>query len=477
MSIVYETALRTKLHTLECHFTWALIKDDLDLPSILNRLDEQLKLDEGGKKRLAQTYNALAYVKFLQGLQIESLSNLITSVKLHKECHKDEFHKALIVTYGNLAWINYHMKNYTECEINLQKVKNINENISSVSLSVPEVLDEKGWTFLKFSSKYYERAKECFKKALDLEPEDGELNAGYAIALYRTEYGKFTIENSPTIKQLRRAIETNPDDDVLKVLLALRLSKYNSVDEAEKLVKEALERSPYHPHVMRYVGKFFRNRGSENSGISILSKALELSPYSSFIHHQLALCYEMKKIQLLQEAYHHARSSWVQQTRDQIIYHLEMATTHAPCFITAMSDLALHYGERREIQRAEDMFQLTFKTAKEKNDNLHVVHFYYAEFQLYTIKCEALAIKHYMECLKWSPGSPEGKKSARGLTKIAWKWINKNTQDAEAYGILGFIHKEKGEKSQAIDCYEKALSYGDNDEYLTNLCALRLSIQ
>ncbi|XP_057214198.1 interferon-induced protein with tetratricopeptide repeats 5-like [Triplophysa rosa] len=477
MSMDYETALRTKLHQLECHFTWALIKDDLDLPSILNRLDEQLKLDVGKKERLAQTYTALAYVKFLQGLQKKSLSNLMTSVKLYKECHEEEFHKALIVTYGNLAWINYHMKNYTECESYLQKVEKINENISSESSSVPEVLGEKGWTFLKFSCKYYERAKECFKKALDLEPEDGEWNAGYAIALYRTEYGKFTIENSPTIKQLRRAIETNPDDDVLKIFLAMKLAIYKRYREAVSLVEEALERSPDHPHVLRYAGKFFRNKRSLDRGIDLLSKALEQSPNSSLIHHQLALCYEMNKIRLLQEGNHHTRSSWVQQIRDQIIYHLEMATTHAPCFIKAMSDLALHYGERREIPRAEEMFQMSFKTAKEKNDNLHVVHFYYAEFQLYGNRCEVLAIKHYMECLKMSPGSPEGQKSARSLRKIAEKRIYKNAQDEEAYGILGFIHKEKGEKSKAIECYEKALSYGDNDEYLTNLCALRQSMQ
>ncbi|KAA0701417.1 Interferon-induced protein with tetratricopeptide repeats 1 [Triplophysa tibetana] len=474
----HDTVLKIKLDQLECHFTWALIKDDLDLPSVLNRLDEQLKLDYDKKETLARTYNALAYVKFLQGFLEETLSSLMTSVQLYKECHEEEFHKALIVTYGNLAWINYHMKNYTECESYLQKVQKINKNFSSESLSVPEVIGEKGWTFLKFSRKYYERAKECFKKALDLKPEDGELNAGYAIALYRTEYEEFTIENSTVIKQLRRAIETNPDDDVLKVLLAIRLSKYKrkKYREADSLVDEAIERSPDHPHVMRYAGKFFRYRGCVDRGIALLTKALEYSPNSSLTHHQLALCYKRKKIQLLQEGNHHARSSRVQQIRDQIIFHLEMATTHAPCFITAISDLALHYGEQCEIPRAEEMFQMIFKTAKEKNDNLHVVHFYYAEFQLYCNRREALAIKHYMECLKIHQDSPEGQKSARGLRKIAWKRIYKNTQDGEAYGILGFIHKEKGEKSQAVECYEKALSYGDNDEYLTILCALRLSI-
>ncbi|XP_065098659.1 interferon-induced protein with tetratricopeptide repeats 5-like [Paramisgurnus dabryanus] len=477
MSMDRERVLRTKLHQLECHFTWALIKEDIDLPDLLNRLEEQLKLDYGKKEALGRGYCALAYVKFLQGFQEEALNNLMTSVKLYIECHEEEFHKILIVTYGNLAWVNYHMKNYTECESYLQKLQTIDEKHSTEASSVPEVLGEKGWTFLKFSHKYYERAKECFKKGLELEPEDSECNTGYAIALFRTEHGGFTYTNSPTIKQLRRAIEINPDDDVLKVLLAMRLVIYKRCDEAEILVENALERSPDHPHVMRYVGKFFRSRGCVDRSIPLLNKALEKSPNSSFIHHQLALCYKIKKIQLLQEGNHHTKTSQVQQIRDQIIYHLEMAATHAPCFITAMSDLALHYGERREIPRAEELFQMTFQTAKEKNDNLYLVSFYYAEFQLHCKRCEALAIEHYMQCLKLCPGSPEGKKSCNSLKKIAEKRTRENTQDGEAYAILGFLHKEKGENLQAIVCYEKALSYVENDEYLRILGDLRMSMQ
>ncbi|XP_056627909.1 interferon-induced protein with tetratricopeptide repeats 5-like [Triplophysa dalaica] len=470
--MVHERDQRTKLDQLECDFTWALRKDDIDF----NRLNEKLKLHVEKKEDLTHTYNALAYVKFLQGFLEEALSNLMTSLKLYKECHVEEFHKSLIVTHGNLAWINYHMKNYTECESYLQKVLKINENMSSESSSVPEVLGEKGWTFRRFSYKYHEKSKECFKKALDLEPEVGKWNAGYAIALYRTEYGEFTIENSPVIKQLRRAIETNPDDDIFKICLALQLGIYKSYEEAERWVEKALESSPDHPDVLTYAGKFFGKKGNVDRDIALMRHALELSPYSALTHHQLALCYKKKKIQLLQKGNHHVRGPEVQQIRDKIIYHLEMATTHATGFFKAMSDLALHYGEQHDVSRAEEMFHMTFETAKEKNDNLHVVHFDYAEFQFHCKRDEVLAIKHYMECLKMNPGSYEGKRSENNLKRIAEERINKNTQVGKAYGILGFIHKEKGEKSQAIECYEKALSYGENYEYLTNLCTLRLSI-
>ncbi|XP_042623364.1 interferon-induced protein with tetratricopeptide repeats 10 [Cyprinus carpio] len=472
-----DRTLRTKLLQLECHFTWALKKDDIDLKDILNRLQEQIKLYLGKKDELARTYSALAYVQFLLEFHEEAHNNLMTSVKLLMECHQDEFHKTLIVTYGNLAWLNYHMKNYTECEGYLKKLQKINETFPTECSSIPEVLGEKGWTFLKFSRKYYNRAKECFRKALELEPEEGDWNAGYAIALYRTEYESFTVENSPTIKQLRRAIDTNPEDDVLKVLLSMRLIVYKRYKEADSLVEKALERSPDHPHVMRYVAKFFRSQGSVDRSIALLKRALESSPNSSFIHHQLALCYKLKKIQLMQEQSHHAKGSRIQQIRNQCIYHLEKATSLTASFISAMSDLALLYGENQDMSRAEELFQVTFKAAGEKNDNLHVVNFFYAEFQLYCHRCEPLAVKHYMECLKINPDSVEGKRSSCSLKKIADKRIQRNLLEGEAYGILGFLHKLKGEKRQAIECYEKALSYEDNDEFLSNLSELRLSLQ
>ena len=51
----------------------------------------------------------------------------------------------------------------------------------------PEVYGEMAWTYFKFSRSYYPKAIDCFRKALELQPDDIEWNAGFAIALYRTE--------------------------------------------------------------------------------------------------------------------------------------------------------------------------------------------------------------------------------------------------------------------------------------------------
>ncbi|ROL48445.1 Interferon-induced protein with tetratricopeptide repeats 5 [Anabarilius grahami] len=460
-----------KLDHLECHFTWDIKKDELDTANLISRLEEQDKLDLGGDEGAARAQCSLGYVKFLLGLKEEALNHLLKSETLIKENLGDNCDKTLIVTYGNFAWINYHMKNYTECESYLMKLQEIKETFPTEFSSVPEVLGEKGWAYLKFSRKYYDRAVEFFQKAVELDPENSEWNAGYAIALYHIETNTHTEScpvDSPAIKQLRQALNINPYDDVLKVLLGLKLLSCSKslMNESEILVETALNGSPEHPHIMRYVAMFLRNQGSVDRSIAILKKALERSPDSGFIHHQLAMCYKTKKINLQVEKKGKVE---VDRARNQIIYHLEKATSLKASFIFAMCELAFHYGESRDLLKAEEVFDKTFKTAKEKNEHLHVVHFYYAQFQLYSNRCEDLAIRHYQECLSMAPQTTDGTRSAKKLKNIANKRLKVNQDDWEANEILGFVYQKKGEM------FESSTNISDNeenDEFLSNLCEL-----
>ncbi|KAF5894150.1 interferon-induced protein with tetratricopeptide repeats 5-like, partial [Clarias magur] len=254
-----DTVLKNRLLQLECHFTWGLNKNDTDFKDLQIRLEEQLKLDLGKETGGSHTYSYMGFVKFLLGSNTEALSYFEKSVELTKSQGND-CDKLLVIAYGDLAWLHYHMGHFAECESYLNKFGDIKEKYPSVPYA--EVLGEKGWTFLKCSRKYYDMAKECFNEALKLNPEDGELNAGLAIVLYRIAHILHDSTDSNVIDQLRRAIATNPDNDVLKVLLALKLTVQQDYHEAESLVEQALQRSPEHPHVIRYVGIYLRNQGS-----------------------------------------------------------------------------------------------------------------------------------------------------------------------------------------------------------------------
>ncbi|XP_051750069.1 interferon-induced protein with tetratricopeptide repeats 5 isoform X1 [Ctenopharyngodon idella] len=458
-----EGVLKTKLLQQECHFTWSLREEDFVLCDLLNRLEEQIQL-ESREPRVTRAYSSFGFVQYLYGNQQEALANLQKSVQLAEEYYRDS-DEALIVTYGDLAWLHYHMNDFSTCQEYLRQLERIHTKFSEGFTHTVEVLREKGWVFLKFSHKYYNAARECFRQALEMNPDDSDLNTGYAIALYRTTNETSDPSDSPTIKQLRRAIQLNPDEAVLLVLLALRMLHNRDdgkmLDAALQMVIMALLKSPENPHVFRYTAKFCRQLGNMDPAIALLEKALISTPSSAFIHHQLAMCYKSKKIFLEMNYRTHGKkeSYEIQQYLQKCIYHLEKAVSLKPTFIYAMADLAVHYGQLGTTRyfKAERLFEEAFKIANEKQD-LQAVHCFYGQYQLYSKRSEQLAIYHFMEGLRLQPKSEQGKLCEKNLNKVIERV--KNPNNSEVCAIQGFIHEVKGENLKAEEFYERALRNG-----------------
>uniref|UniRef100_A0A673JAY2 Uncharacterized LOC107712133 n=1 Tax=Sinocyclocheilus rhinocerous TaxID=307959 RepID=A0A673JAY2_9TELE len=430
--------LKSKLLLQECHFTWSL-KDDFVLCDLLNRLEEQIQL-ECKEARVTRAYNSLGFVQYLYGNQQEALANLQKSVELAKEHYKDS-DEVLIVTYGDLAWLHYHINEFSKCEEYLRELERICRKVSGRFTYTVEVLREKGWTFLKFSNKYSHAAKECFRQALEMNPDDSDLNAGYAIALYRTTKDTPDSSDSPTIKQLERAIELNPDDAVLLLLLALRMlnNRDKTFEPALKKVIVALRMSPENPHVIRYTAKFFRQLGNMDIAINLLEDALQATPNSAFIHHQLAMMHDE-----------------IQQYLDQCIYHLDRAISLKPSFVNAVADLALHHGQLGSF-KADRLFEEAFKLAYNEKKHLQAVHFLCGQYQLYYKRSEPLAFQHFMQGLRLQPESELGKlceDKLKTMMQHRIKWL-KSPDDGMVCGIQGFIHEVKGEKLKAEEFYER----------------------
>lgn len=353
------------------------------------------------------------------------------------------------MAYGDLAWLQYRMKCFSECESYLGKIRSIEQKFPDSPLGVHhEVLGQKAWAFFKFSRKYYNQAKDCFEKALELEPRNAQWNCGYAFVLNRIETHGNGVPKLLTMKQLRKAIEVDPENDELKALLAVTLAESTEHDEGEKLMEEALEGSPNSPNVIRYVGKFLRAFGSVERSIALLKRALEKSPTSGFIHHQLALCYKRKKNDLkdglkLSEGCQNTSEACdeIQRLRSQCIYHLDKATELKCGFIIAMTELAIQYSEDGKLDCAEELFQQTLQIAEEKNESLQYVYLCYAQFQQYRKRSLSDAITYYMECLKIDEDTKDGKKSAKHLKKINDRQSSKRPGSGQAKRT--FVRKEE----------------------------------
>uniref|UniRef100_A0A3Q0SCB4 Interferon-induced protein with tetratricopeptide repeats 5 n=1 Tax=Amphilophus citrinellus TaxID=61819 RepID=A0A3Q0SCB4_AMPCI len=453
------SALLSRLQQLQCHFTWDLKKESVDLEDLSTRLQNDIQLQLGKPGAVAHSYNFLAYVRY--SFSKEALSHLNQSEETITERYADESERRLIVTYGDMAWLKYHTGDYTHFLLFLQ----LKYTTGSSTSLLPEVYGEKAWTYLKFSRSSLSKAIDCFRKALEVQTHDSEWNAGYAIALFRTELVKNLEEGeeSPAIKQLRFALEVNPDDAVLQAMLAVKLVVYKKFHEAKDLVKKALETDPDNPHVIRYIGKYFRMLDQLDESIDMLERALKRADQSPFIHHQLALCYKRKKIAEQSRKPFRAVRYW----RRICIRHLEEAVKIRPSFVLASTDLALLYAEERDIRRAENIFLQCLQKFPEFEESLcQTFHQRYADFHLYHKKNEVEAIAHYT------------KVSFRRLKQIAERRLSKNRGDGEAHALLGQVAKAEGNKKKAAEFYEKALDCDvDNAEYLSALCELRMELQ
>ncbi|XP_048843002.1 interferon-induced protein with tetratricopeptide repeats 1B-like [Brienomyrus brachyistius] len=478
MALNQETSLKIKLIQLQCHFTWGLRKEDTDLSNLQNRLEDDINFsspDQAGGKHL---FSYLAFVNYLQDQPEEALANL-AKAEDHIRKHNKECEKMLIVTYGNFAWLYYHLNDHAKSMSYLEKVEDIKQRFPTQSPTAfhAEVYGEMGWTFLMYSKTYHEKAKECFEKALKEYPDNPDWNCGYATALYRVESESNTTADSPATKQLRRALELSPGDSYIMALLGLKLADCGILNEAEELIEQALMISPTNPHVMRYVAKFFRRYGSMDKAINLVNCALEKTPNSAFLHHQIAVCYRNKRINLCRNGGRNNNREEVEHLLLLAIHHFEKAIEMKSSFVTAITDLALLHAEKRNLTKAEELFQEAFQVARAKNDDLQDVHKSYGDFQLYHKRSVSLAIEHYMKGCQIRKDNRAGEQCVQKLEMIAKRRIDRNPSDGEAFGILGYVNKLRGDKLQAIECYEKALLHSPgNGEFLTALCDLRLSL-
>lgn len=433
-------------------------------------------------------YNLLAYIMHLKGDYTEAIDNLKKAEESIEDRNPDTRGKRSLVTFGNYAWIYFYMNQYENAEKYIEKVNQIYDELKKLpngTDKIAEIYGEQGWARLKFCAEYYEKAKECFEKALELDPEDPEWCSGHATAVYRLhglEVVKSEETGYETLQVLQHAVEKNPRDVVLKALTALQLQELKRDKEGRTYVEQALQQAPDLPYVHRYVAKFYRKAGLIDEALSVLQKALDLMPTSGFIHHQIGLCYRQKMIKLKelektnpQLRYRHKKE--MDEVVNKAIYHFEKTLEYKKKFVYAHSDLANMYCEVKEYQKADDTYKQVLQFPNLTDEEKQQIHLKYAQFQEYHMKCKAEAIEHYKKCLQISFSSLNRDNSEKALKRLAERMIKVYPPQASGFELLGFVYRNKGNVQDAIECYEEALKYEPgNAEYLSELCDLKLKI-
>ncbi|KAM8780291.1 interferon-induced protein with tetratricopeptide repeats 1-like [Rhynchonycteris naso] len=465
-----EDQVKDRLEQLRCHFTWKLPIEDSELTDLESRVFDEIEFLD--TKFNVGIYHLLAYVRHLKGQNKEALESLKEAEDLLQPENAGQSDVRRLVTWGNYAWLYYHMGRPAEAQIYLDKVESTCKKFASASrytVECPEMDCEEGWALLKCGGKGYERAKACFEKALEAEPENPEFNTGYAIITYRLDRFNQTTEvpGAFSLDPLKRAVQLNPEDSYIKALLALKLQDVGQEDEGEKYIEEALNNTSSQAYVFRYVAMFYRRKGSSDKSLQFLKMALQATPSSAFLHHQIGICYRSKIIEIKKAA------NWQPRGRDRenidriarlAISHFEFAVEQKPTFEIAYINLADMYIEIGNCIKAEDIYQKVLHMKSLEEEKLQEIYLYYGRFQEFQRKSEVDAITYYLKAIKIGKPSFVRNKSISALEKLVSKKLQRNASDIESLSILGLLHKLKGEMNQALECYECALRLAVNSE-------------
>ncbi|XP_062381910.1 interferon-induced protein with tetratricopeptide repeats 5-like [Sardina pilchardus] len=421
-----------KLKNLECLFTWDVNKDDInDLEGVPEKLLDRVKYCP---RRYHGTYfNILAFVSHLQGRTDTALEYLAKSEAVLKEEKRDE--AEFLVTYSSFAWLHHHLGNMKDMETYLGKVKSIGDGGETA------VEAEKGWSFLRFGPKFYPRAKESFQKALEAKPDSISYNVGYAIVLYRLEGlvrkdVRVKPKDSPAAKQLQRALDLDPTDAEVMVLLALKHQTYNA-SKSRELVLTALEKCPDMPQIIRYVGAYFRRDNSTAESIAILEEAAKRAPNSSFVYHQMGLCYWQEMINMKTSGAWRTGSAQVKDAAAKSIRLFRKTVELKPSNTHAWVHLAEAYAESRQLEKAEPIFTRLISDERLTDAERQHCHTKYGNFLMYQRKDDARAVEQLKKAYRIRVDTKDRSQARDKLKKIANRRSGRRGRESD--DILAFL--------------------------------------
>ncbi|XP_040218039.1 interferon-induced protein with tetratricopeptide repeats 5-like [Rana temporaria] len=398
MSDIIKNSVMDHLLKLQCHFTWNLLGEDVDIDSVEERLNDQLVyLPDATKHRM---YNFLAYLKHLKGDHEEAMIQLQKAeAHIQESSITEDSDVRRTVMYGNFAWVFYHQNQFIKSSTYAEKVDTILKQYESPPEKNTLLLDrygEQGWAYLSFTGKYYQCALECFEQALKLDPEDPEMNSGHAMAVYRMEgfsYSRNTENRSFPL--LERAVNLNPRDTVLKVLLAVKCQHMKKYDQGAMLIEQALQEQPESPYVLRNVAIFYRKDKKINEAIAMLKKAVSLTPNSITVHYQLAKCY--KDLIRMPTDYNKQQNA---EAIANAIFHSEKAVELNRSSVGPHILLAQVYMKANEHQKAKEEFYKTLNMNDIDSQQKQELHFYWALHLKHLRGSESEAVRHFKEVIE-----------------------------------------------------------------------------
>ena len=385
-----DQSLEAELKQLECHFTWNLEASVQKISWLEEAIEFQMKYNSEVWNPAA--HNFLAFIAAMKNSLPDALKHLAAAKEAsHKTCHQEHN----LVLYSNYAWVYFKMNNQQKAKSYLDKVQKIScetQGRDYASQVNPEVLAEKGWTLFICRFDHYTNAATCLKEALTSRPDHVQWTLACAIVLVRFEwkYNRhdcFTPKIMEGEKLLRRTLELDPENSMASILLALRYQIKQQKEEAWLHLKKALLKASDHPTIQKYWGQYLEREGSPESldeAMRVIEEALIINPNNPTLLYTVGKVYYKKAKRLKSDGTaSETKQDQIKCLFDKAIeFSKKSYAVSEKKFVVPMCDVAKMYDELGMIDEARSLYNelLADQEHLASSSNVQILH---AQFGLF----------------------------------------------------------------------------------------------
>ncbi|XP_053262727.1 interferon-induced protein with tetratricopeptide repeats 5-like [Podarcis raffonei] len=377
-----------------------------------------------------------AYLQDFQGNYEEALDSLREAEGAVRRDHPSNFSRQALVTYGNYAWVYYHLVNYDMVDLYLGRIHDICRSLASpeaYSAMIPEIHSQKGWSLLAGGFRNGDEAAECFRKALEAEESNEEFQAGLAISVYASWTHSWTAEQREEAqKLLEEVVARQPQNYEAKAYLAQTLKEVDT--ERALFLADDVARESVNPEVLRIVSKLYKKQSLPRT-ISILKKAIALDPGYHLPHYDLGMCY----LQQLE----HSPGDLGEEAVEAAIESFKRSLEMDPFSIFTQLKLAKAYGKRSPAYEEEIYLNLMEDLPGASKRCQQSIYLHWGDFLLHKKGMKSRALEMYQAAAR-IPGdhSLERKQLEIRLKKLARMFREDGEMD-QVSAVYSFL-KETG---------------------------------
>ncbi|KAJ3606280.1 hypothetical protein NHX12_025800 [Muraenolepis orangiensis] len=428
-------ALRARLGALECHFTWELDNTRSNGLYLRDKL-EDIGTDQGNPW-LGHIYNLRAHIHFQLASQEDTpgstLEDALRCFGMAAEALRQVRNTVsdegpwLLVNYGNLAWLHYHMGEHAESLVYVGKVEALlREYPSPIQEQLhQEVLAEKAWTLMNFGPASKSKAVEYFTKAIEVEPDMVEWTTSHALALSISSKDPSPEQKANILKVLRRATERDPDNLYIVAVYLKRLAETGEAieDQARKLAEKVLRRPQSLYSGIRPLLRLYRRYGSLDEAIDVAKEASDRHPNARHLKDCLARCYMWKVFSDDRD------SLLIHSLRERaIVLYTEVVKLYPYTFLKAKISLAKLYAARHNKMESDETFKELLASHSEP-PQLQMLYYKYATFLHFQLKDSYRSIEYHMKAAKIQHPSYFRTNSILILQQIKKRTNNREIED------------------------------------------------